>query len=192
MGRPQVLVSVDHQNVVHGFMKRRKFSDYRRILFHLRRALDLPAGSDIHYLAFVGLPPKPRDASEEARWGKMRHATLGLMRHLSLIGVEVFNYKAKISHGDGQRTYDANVDTDLVARTLGLALHTRPDEVVICSGDSDFSSMAHVLRDQGIYVTAASFRDQIGDLRHAVDRVIDLEPIAAMLPNYKRRSEEVG
>lgn len=84
-------------------------------------------------------------------------------------------------------------DIRLVVDAMEVAL-TRPniDTFVIASGDSDFVPLLNRIREYGRYTIVVARRDnRSGFLKPACDQLIYLDQIAASLPTFESRLEDV-
>jgi len=116
-------------------------------------------------IAYLPLPPKGHARREDAE---------KLHEFLRARGFEV-EVKEGVAREDG--SFEANLDTDVAAGVMELALTRRPDLVLLVSGDGDFASLCRRLLRWGIHTEVASLPRRLsGRLRKAACSVINLEP----------------
>ena len=76
--------------------------------------------------------------------------------------------------------YKANMDVMMAIDAFELSAQTRPDVVILVTGDADFAYLALQLRRRGIRVEVASVVQNLGSaLKAASNQVIDLTPLFA-------------
>lgn len=120
----------------------------------------------VEMVLYVGLPP----ATPE--WGRKREAKARFVHWARTNG---FLVQEKNGHPVGENQYKANVDVMMAIDAVDLALHIKPDIVVLVTGDGDFAHLALTIRRQGIRVEVASVPQTLnGELRAAANSIIDL------------------
>ena len=103
---------------------------------------------------------------------EVRNNMARLRDKLEFDGIMTVTHYGKLQGED----WKANVDVLMAMDALEFAMDTKPDIVVLVTGDGDFAYLAKKLRRKGIRVEAASTQDKIsGLLKQAVNGFIDLD-----------------
>jgi len=162
--RSKVLVLVDESNVSSSVRTAGRELDWLKLR-------DFLAGQDtgrdlIEMVIYAGLPPAiPAWQEERDRKNKFVH----WLRSNGFMVVTKDGAPAEEGH------YKANVDVMMAIDALELSIETRPDVVILVTGDADFAYLATKLRRHGIRVEVASVAANLGHiLRSAANDVIDL------------------
>src|SRR5712691_7514154 len=162
--RSRVLVLVDESNVSSSVRTAGRGLDWLK----LRDFLVGPnTGRDlIEMVVYAGLPPAILTWQDERdRKNKFVH----WLRSNGFMVVTKDGASAEEGH------YKANVDVMMAIDALELSIETRPDVVILVTGDADFAYLATKLRRHGIRVEVASVAANLGHiLRSAANEVIDL------------------
>lgn len=163
----RVLVAVDEANLMwtaRGVNKKPDWLKVRQYLASKDEGREL-----VECVAYVGLPPERSDFAEQ------REKKLGFLHWLRTNGFMVVTKDGSPTEGG---KYKANVDVIMAMDTLDLVESTRPDVVVMVTGDSDFAYLAEKLRRRGIRVEVASLEQSLsGKLRAAANDFIDLREV---------------
>lgn len=158
------------------------FADYRNTLNALRRVgrqIDLVALRDylaegrhlIEAFLYIGVHPQPDQAP----------ADQAALHRLRQHGFLIRSKPAQLLPG-GQ--LKCNFDLELALDVQEFVARTRPDIVVLVTGDGDFTPLAHRLRLQGIRVEVASAPGSVSAaLQAAANGFVDLTQIGAEVDN---------
>src|SRR6187401_2833782 len=162
--RQRLLVLVDESNVGSSVRTVGRGLDWLKLR-------DFLAGPNtgrelIEMVVYAGLPPAiPAWQEERDRKNKFVH----WLRSNGFMVVTKDGAPAEEGH------YKANVDVMMAIDALELSIETRPDVVILVTGDADFAYLATKLRRHGIRVEVASVAANRGHiLRSAANDVIDL------------------
>jgi uncharacterized LabA/DUF88 family protein len=164
---PRVLIFVDESNVVSSVRALGRKLDWLKLRDHLASA---DRGRElIEMVIYAGLPPPiPEWQTEREKKSKFLH-------WLRSNGFLVVTKDG--SPGDGKH-YKANVDVLMAIDAVELSVETRPEVVVLVTGDADFAHLALQLRRRGIRVEVAATAQTLGTgLKGAANEVIDLVPL---------------
>jgi uncharacterized LabA/DUF88 family protein len=167
MIKKRVLVLADESNATQAASQifHRKM-DWLRLREHLSVGAHNEARNLVEMVLYVGLPPVIPE------WGRKRDAKARFVHWARSNG---FLVQEKNGHPVGDNQYKANVDVMMAIDTVDLALHIKPDVVVLVTGDGDFAHLALTIRRQGIRVEVASVPQTLnGELRAAANSIIDL------------------
>jgi uncharacterized LabA/DUF88 family protein len=86
--------------------------------------------------------------------------------------------------------YKANIDVMMAIDAVELSVETRPDVVILVTGDADFSYLALQLRRRGIRVEVAALAQNLGSaLKAAANEAIDLASLFATFEPIRGRDE---
>ena len=158
------------------------FADYHNTLAALRRAgrqIDLVALRDylaegrhlIEAFLYVGVHPQPEQAQAD-------QATLHRLRQHGFL----IRTKPAQLLPDGQ--LHCTFDLELALDVQEFVARTRPDIVVLVTGNGDFTPLAQRLRLQGIRVEVASLPGSIPAALHSMaNGFVDLARIGALVDN---------
>jgi len=167
MNSLRVLVVVDEANLMWTARAVNKRADWQKVRGYL--ASKDEGRELVEMVAYVGLPPERSDFTEK------REKKLGFVHWLRTNGFMVVSKDGSPTEGE---KYKANVDVIMAIDTLDLVESTRPDVVVMVTGDSDFAYLAEKLRRRGIRVEVASLEQALsGKLRAAANDFIDLREV---------------
>jgi uncharacterized LabA/DUF88 family protein len=163
----RLLVLVDESNVGSSVRTAGRGLDWLR----LREFLAGPeSGRDlIEMVVYAGLPPAiPLWQDERDKKNKFVY----WLRSNGFMVVTKDGAPAEEGH------YKANVDVMMALDALELSVETKPDVVILVTGDADFAYLATKLRRRGIRVEVASVTQNLGNLlKSAANAVIDLAPL---------------
>ena len=163
----RVLIAVDEGNLVGVAGIVNKKLNWPRIREYL--ACESEGRELVECVAYIGLPPAHREFNEQ------RMKKLGFVRWLRNHGFMTLE-KEGIRKEAGH--YRANVDVLMAIDLLDLVDTTKPDVVVMVTGDSDFAYLAEKLRRRGIRVEVASVDQCVSQqLRAAASDFIDLREV---------------
>lgn len=167
MSSLRVLVVVDEANLMGTARTVNKKPDWLKIRAYL--ASKDEGRELVECVAYVGLPPSRPDFANK-REGKLR-----FVHWLRTNGFMVVTKDGTPTEGTN---YKANVDVVMAIDTLDLIENTRPDVVVMVTGDSDFAFLAEKLRRRGIRVEVASLDQCLSaQLKAAANDFIDLREV---------------
>ena len=167
MIRHKVLALADESNATQAASQifHRKM-DWFKLREYLTNSNNIEARKMVEMVLYVGLPP----ATPE--WGRKREAKARFVHWARTNG---FLVQEKNGHPVADNQYKANVDVMMAIDAVDLALHIKPDIVVLVTGDGDFAHLALTMRRQGIRVEVASVPQTLnGELRAAANSIIDL------------------
>lgn len=162
----RVLVCADAQNFVAAVRSYQRRAEWEK----LRDYLADPAEGRrlVEMVIYDGLPPE-MDEYREIREGKQR-----FHHYLRTNGFLVVTREGSPERPE-ERTWKANVDTIMATDVVEMALDTRPDIVVLVTGDSDFAHVALKLRRRGIRVEVAAVAHTLAmALKRSASGIIDL------------------
>lgn len=162
----RVLIFVDSDNILITAQSFNRRLDWHRLRDYLA---DPQEGRElIEMVIYIGLPPN-RDRFIESR--KTKEKFVGWARSSGYLVVT----KEGKPKGD---EYLTNVDVVMAMDAIEFALETKPDIVVLVTGDSDFAFLAEKLRRRGIRVEVASVEQSLGnELKKAANSIVDLTEI---------------
>lgn len=127
-------------------------------------------------VVYMGLPPERRSDDMPENWQRAYDSKHRLRMALENNGIMVVTWRGKPLFGYDPPRFSANIDMLMAMDAVELSLETRPDVVVLVTGDGDFAYLAHKLRRRGIRVEAAALSSSLSaDLRRAVHQTIDLK-----------------
>lgn len=165
--RPKLLVLVDESNLGSSVRTAGRGLDWLK----LRNFLAGPESNRdlIEMVVYAGLPPPiPIWQEERDKKNKFVH----WLRSNGFMVVTKDGSPAEEGH------YKANVDVIMAIDAVELSAETRPDVVILVTGDADFAYLALHLRRRGIRVEVASVAANLGNnLKAAANTVIDLAPL---------------
>lgn len=169
----RTLVFVDEAN----FQKSARASGFRPDLIGLRDWLrDSGRRRLIEMVVYMGLPPERRPEETPDNWQRAYDSKHRLRMALENNGIMVVTWRGKALFGFDPPRFSANIDMLMAMDAVELALETRPDVVVLVTGDGDFAYLARKLRRRGIRVEAAALSNTLSaELRRAVHQTIDLK-----------------
>lgn len=169
----RTLVFVDEAN----FQKSARAAGFRPDLVGLRDWLrDSGRRRLIEMVVYMGLPPERRPDETPENWQRAYDSKHRLRMALENNGIMVVSWRGKALFGFDPPRFTANIDMLMAMDAVELALETRPDVVVLVTGDGDFSYLALKLRRRGIRVEAAALSNTLSaELRRAVHQTIDLK-----------------
>ena len=120
----------------------------------------------IEMVVYTGLPPATPVWQEER---DKKNKFVQWLRSNGFMVVTKDGSPAEEGH------YKANVDVMMAIDALELSIETRPDVVILVTGDADFAYLAIKLRRHGIRVEVASVAQNLGNmLKASANDVIDL------------------
>lgn len=156
----KTLVLVDEANLMNIARELKLKLDWERFREFLAR------DHHMEIVVYVGLPPNmPRYTEQRERKQKFLY-------WLRKAGFIVYT---KDGSPIGEEDFKSNVDVMMAIDGIALAQDMKPDNVVLVTGDNDFSYLALILRRRGHYVIIASTDAHLGnELRASANEVIDL------------------
>jgi uncharacterized LabA/DUF88 family protein len=175
----RVLVLVDESNVASSARTCGRNLDWLKLRDYLmdeEKAREL-----IEMVIYAGMPPAMPD------WQGERDKKSKFVHWLRSNG---FLVVTKDGSPTEEGHYKANVDVMMAIDAVELSVETRPDVVILVTGDADFSYLALQLRRRGIRVEVASVAQNLGSaLKTAANEVIDLGYLFATFEPIKGRDE---
>lgn len=175
MRNGKVAVFIDGSNLYATAKALRFDIDYKKLLSVFQDGL-------IRAFYYTAVLPREHDAST----GMDKNDPLvPLLDWLSYNGYTLVSKPTKeFTDGNGRRKIKGNMDIEIAVDALELSHHV--DNVVLFSGDGDFTSLVHALHRAGTHVTVVSTivtdPPMIADeLRRAADKFIDLNELKATI-----------
>jgi uncharacterized LabA/DUF88 family protein len=157
----KIVIFIDGSNFNQAFRQCRMRPDYDKLTKHFAQQGDI-----VGQYYFTALSPE-------------RTSLHGVMDHIAYHGWDVVSKETKVF--DGQ--VKGNMDVEIVVQAWRMWEHFT--DLVLFSGDGDFSPMVSFLRSLGRRVTAVSIHKRgdkdsmiADELRRAVNEFIDLREIA--------------
>jgi uncharacterized LabA/DUF88 family protein len=175
----RVLVLVDESNVVSSARTCGRNLDWLKLRDYLID--EEKARRLIEMVIYAGMPPAMPDwQSERDKKNKFVH----WLRSNGFLVVTKDGSPTEESH------YKANIDVMMAIDAVELSVETRPDVVILVTGDADFSYLALQLRRRGIRVEVAALAQNLGSaLKAAANEVIDLASLFATFEPIRGRDE---
>jgi uncharacterized LabA/DUF88 family protein len=175
----RVLVLVDESNVVSSARTCGRNLDWLKLRDYLID--EEKARRLIEMVIYAGMPPAMPDwQSERDKKNKFAH----WLRSNGFLVVTKDGSPTEESH------YKANIDVMMAIDAVELSVETRPDVVILVTGDADFSYLALQLRRRGIRVEVAALAQNLGSaLKAAANEVIDLASLFATFEPIRGRDE---
>lgn len=168
----RTLVFIDEANLLQMGHLIGKMTDWARVREFLSEGRQI-----VEFSVYAGLPPNLPD------WFELRQKREKFLNWLEQHGFLVMRKFGKPAE---QGSYKATVDLMMTIDALDMCHNIRPDEVILVSGDGDFSHLAFKLRRSGIKVAVAGVLDLVAeDLKSAVNSSIDLTPLFNTFGDYK-------
>lgn len=157
---PKTLVLVDEANLMNIARELKIMLDWEKFREFLDR------GHHMEIVVYVGLPPiMPRYIEQREKKNKF----------LYWLRKTGFMVCTKDGSPINDTEFKANVDVMMAIDGIALAQDMKPDNIILVTGDSDFSHLALTLRRRGHYVVVASVDAHLGnELRASANEVIDL------------------
>lgn len=182
----RVMIFVDHANFGNLAQEYGRFPDLLALRDYL--AKDEEGRHLLEMVVYIGLPPEKKPEDMPDQWRKDLDSRTRLRHKLEHEGIMVVVWHGRAK---GEEKYEANVDALMAVDAVEFAMETRPDTVVLVTGDADFSYLANKLRRRGIRVEAAGMDTNTSPiLRRAVNDFIDLTKFFNSLPGDKIGDEE--
>lgn len=173
----RVMVFVDEANLmgaIKTFNRRLDWIKLRDYLANVDTGREL-----VEMVIYVGLPPAMPD------WKEQRDKKQNFLYWLKTNGFMVVTKDGSPTEGTH---YKANVDVLMAIDAIEFSVETKPDVVVLVTGDSDFAHLAHNLRRRGIRVEIASVQQNLSSvLKAAASGVIDLVPLFNKFETFDKR-----
>ena len=175
----RVLVLVDESNVVSSLRSYGRNLDWLKLRDYLMD--EEKARQLIEMVIYAGMPQAMPDwQSERDKKSKFVH----WLRSNGFLVVTKDGSPTEENH------YKANIDVMMAIDAVELSVETRPDVVILVTGDADFSYLALQLRRRGIRVEVAALAQNLGSaLKTAANDVIDLADLFAMFEPVRGRDE---
>jgi uncharacterized LabA/DUF88 family protein len=131
----------------------------------------------IEFVVYAGLPPNLPD------WFELRQKREKFLNWLEQHGFLVVRKFGKPAE---QGSYKATVDLMMTIDAIEFCEQAKPEEVILVSGDGDFSHLAQKLRRSGIKVAVAGVLDLVAeDLKSASNLSIDLTQLFQSFGDYR-------
>lgn len=177
----RLMVFIDEANITQACVREvQKSFNWEKFYIYLEN-FAVPGAKMLDALVYVGMPPTSRRFLD--KFHDKKNYT-HFLRSTGFIVVEKIG--APKPDGDG---FKSNIDTIMCVDALECANTVKPDRILLCTGDADFSYLAQTLRRKGIRVTgAATNRSCSSEFKAAVNDYLDLCPLLDtfddFVPNY--------
>ena len=174
-----MLVLVDESNVVSSARACGRNLDWLKLRDYLMD--EEKERHLVEMVVYAGMPPAMPDwQSERDKKSKFVH----WLRSNGFLVVTKDGSPTEESH------YKANIDVMMAIDAVELSVETRPDVVILVTGDADFSYLALQLRRRGIRVEVAAVAQTLGSaLKAAANEVIDLARLFTTFEPIRGRDE---
>lgn len=172
----RTLVFIDEANLLQMGHLIGKMTDWVRVREYLSEHRQV-----IEFAVYAGLPPNLPD------WFELRQKREKFLNWLEQHGFLVMRKFGKPAE---QGSYKATVDLMMAIDAIDFCDEAKPDEVILVSGDGDFSHLAYKLRRRGIKVFVAGVLELVAeDLKSAANGTIDMTPLFQSFGDYRTMSK---
>lgn len=163
--RQRTQVFIDESNLMGAARLMGRYIDWIRLRHFLATTGRNRELTEI--LVYVGLPPNTVEWSEVRRRKEKFIAWLKYNRFIPIT--------KDGTPTEGGRSFKSNSDVLMAADVMEWGLQSKPEVVILVTGDADFAYIANKLRRHGIRVEVAAIGDMLSqELRVSANEVIDL------------------